>query len=392
LRLRFAVPVAARGTGFWKDGVVVADFLPGIVYVTPDAEYGIFLAPQDSAVLVSIIEEVENEPTIAGPELDPTVLRELRRVLGTAKGSVREDESPIALPRELATYLELILVHAAVKAQLAPKLRFKCRDCLTEFTEDPGHLARRQAEAEARERTAVANDIFRIRSQVNAHSRFGTTLATYVAMTRPRQEEALMCSNCHSRRFDWWLFTFCPGCGAHRTETVLLRCPDCSYDYRELLKEPVFRPNAEVIDDFRIYWKQVAIINTVPLLWAWTGPGQIGDLMAEISPREKLLGVCKYSAVNGLKRHVIVLFTSEKVIWTVRRMGVWSDRNSRAWDQIQEISPNERSGELRITLANGQVVHFNGLEGTGADMVVGNRPFGSEEIRRASRRMLPARG
>ncbi len=79
------------GMDFGRAGIIVPDCLPGSVYVTPDEKSGIFLAPEDSAALVGIIEQVENEATIAGPELELTVLRELRQILGTATGSVTFD-------------------------------------------------------------------------------------------------------------------------------------------------------------------------------------------------------------------------------------------------------------------------------------------------------------
>jgi hypothetical protein len=365
--------------------------LPGSVYLTPGENGGIFLRPEDSAALVNVIEQVENEPMIAGPELDSTVLRELRQLLSTTGAPVNENEPPTVLSLELAIYLELIFLHAEVKASLAPKLRFKCRDCGLEFTDDPGHLARRQAEAAAQERSATLNDYFRIKNQADAHHRLGAALAAGIALNRPRPSGGSICGRCRGNRFDKWDVTYCPGCGELRHEMVLLRCPDCSYDYRALARGPIWGPNAEAIDDFRIHWKQTAISNAVSSLWASTGPSQIGDLVTEISPLEKLIGVCKYAAINGLRRNVIILFTSEKVVWTVRRLALWSDRYSRAWDQIQKISTTtDGQHELCITPTNGDVVRFSGSQGDGAHLSVDNRPFGPDEIRHATCGILPA--
>jgi rubrerythrin len=375
-----------------QGGISVSGYLPGRVYLTPDGNSGIFLTPENSAALVSIIEQVEGEPTIAGPEVDLTPLSELRHLLGMSSASVREDEPPTVLSQELAVYLELIVLHADVKGSLSPKLRFKCHNCQEEFTRDPEHLARRQAEAKAREHNATLNDMFRIDSQAHAHHRFGTALAVGMAMTRPRYSAEVVCPNCGHNRLDVWDVTNCPHCGKPRREMMLLRCPDCKYDYRERSGGPIWLPSSQAIDAFRVHWKQTAIINTVSSLWVTTMPRQIGDLIADLSPDEQLIGICKYSWMNGQKRNVIVLFTSEKVVWTVRRKALWSDRSWRAWDQIQEISSStDGQGELYVVQSNGVAVRFSGLTGPGADMSVENRPFGPLQIRQATRRMLAER-
>jgi hypothetical protein len=373
----------------------VLGYFPGKVYLTPNKNGGLFLRPEESAVLADIIEQVENEPTVAGPELDTTRLSELRQLLTSAGISLSEDEPPTVLSGDLALYLEIILLQPEVKMSLAPKLSYRCKDCLKEWTEDQSELLRRQAEARAQEQSASLNDVFRIENQAHSHHRFGTILATGIALARPRISFGITCSNCGNCRDDGFVvrsFTFCPGCGEHRYETVLLRCPNptCSYVYSERARSPVWVPASEAIDDFKMHWKLTTIINTVGS-WEGTGPGQITDLVKEISPDEKLIGIARFSSFNGLKRNVIVLFTSEKLVWTVRRLVLWSDRYGRAWDQILEISAaGDGQHELRVTLTNGSVARLGAFTGTGMGLNGGNPRFGPDEINRVTRKILRA--
>lgn len=361
---------------------------PGSVYMTPDQNSGIFLSPNDCGVLVNFIGQVINAPTIAGPTLNLAVLRELQEILGESGIPASEGSPPTVLPQELAVYLEILCAQVFIQATLSIRIQFACKDCGLVWIDDPGRLAQREADLRKAKLSIGIIDATAIAGLIEGHHLLLAGIRGYGAMSRNRPNSDLRCGRCKGDELDLKYVSFCPNCHKLRTETVLLECPDCAYDFRNRSCGQFWATATETLSRFKVSYKQVTIDETVNSLYKHARPSQVNDLVSEISPSERLLGICACRMIGNHRGDAIILFTSEKIVWTIRR-SLYSERHSVNWNQIQEISgPADRPGNAWIKLTNGNTVAFSAFVGTGADMSASNLSFGSDKIRDAMLQML----
>ena len=361
---------------------------PGRVYMTPDKNMGIFLDPENRDVLKNAIDQMISEPAIAGPPLDMAMLGELREVVGESRIPVSEDGPPVVLSRELSIYIELILGQFFVRLTVPLKIRLTCQECGAERIADPARIAKRQQEAEQNRRTPAIMDSVAGMNMAVEHPWFAI-LRSYGAISRTHPSNEFTCRNCDGEHLDLEYVSFCPKCHTPRAEAVLLQCPDCGYDFRTYSHDQVWSTSTEALREFKASYKKAVISEKVTTLYGRPMPGQARNLASGISPDETLLGICRCSIVGNRRKDTIILFTSEKIAWSIQ--GFWAstgivspERHSVTWSQVQDISgPAHGTAGVWLKLTDGATIFLGGFIGTGASMSPDNLSFGPEGVQHA---------
>jgi hypothetical protein len=340
---------------------------PGIVYLTPDGNDGIFADSAECRLLAAVIDEVIAEPSMAGPTLDVTVLQELRRLLSEVKVPAIEDPSPVVLSQELAIYLELVIEQIIIQRALPVKFQFTCHVCGTNWRDDPDRLAQLEAGQKNARWSQIIADLVSVASLMEGGHKVLASIRAYGALSRSQPSSGIRCPECKTKPSCRYV-TYCPRCHDLRAETVLLECPNCTYDFRSIPTERLWATADEALGQFKISYKQIAISEAVGRLHKYARPGQVNNLISDISPHEQLLGICRCAVVGGRSRDTIILFTSEKIVWTIQGLA-GSERHAVPRNQVREIDDQaNKLGVACIRLANGGVISFSNFIGTGIDL------------------------
>jgi DNA-directed RNA polymerase subunit M/transcription elongation factor TFIIS len=381
---------ASRGPLYSRRwGIILLNSFPGNVYMTPDRNEGVFLDPESCETLRNSIDATINEPKVAGPSLDLATLRELRATLDESKIPVNEDGPPVVLSRELAIYLELVIGQFFIAAEIPPKIQFSCRTCRNKWIDDPDRLAQHQADMQkAQNATTIMDTVATINMSYN-HP-FLAILRDYGARTRSQPNYEIRCGRCRGNQLTPQHVIFCPECGSLRDESVVLQCPKCNYDFRTHERGQIWTTSAEALREFNISYKTIAISEKVASLYGGVLPGQIINLTADISPDERLLGVCRCSIFGNRRRDTIILFTSEKIAWTAQGL-LRSERGSAKWRQIQEISdPDDGTAGVWLKPTDAAPVFFGGFISRGVTFIGDSLSLRPEGVSSAMRQMLRA--
>jgi hypothetical protein len=326
-----------------------------------------FVDSSKCRLLAAVIDEVIAEPATAGPTLDVVVLRELRRLLGEVKVPVSEDAPPVMLSQELAIYLELIIEQIIIQQALPVKLQFTCNVCGTTWIDDPGRLAQLEADRKNARWSQILTDMVSVASLAEGGHDVLASLRAYGAMSRSQPSSESRCPECKEPP-DLRYVTYCPRCRNLRAETVLLECPDCIFDFRGLSSEQLWTTADEALGQFKVSYKQIAISEAARRLNKYARASQVNNLIADISPHEQLLGICRCTMVSGRSRDTLILLTSEKIVWTIQGLG-GSERHTVQQNQVQEIDDQTgKLGIVRVKLANGGTVSFSNFIGRGIDL------------------------
>lgn len=180
------------------------------------------------------------------------------------------------------------------------------------------------------------------------------------AVARNRPSADIRCTNCKDKKVKEKYVTFCPGCRQLRAESILLDCPNCGYGFADLSSAQAWTTIAEALDQFKVNYKRLAILEAVETLDPRPSTHLVNDLMSEISPSEELVRIGRCEFVDNRRWNTFVLLTSEKFVWTMSG----SERHAVPISQIQELSARAgQSGEVVLTLTNGNRVVFSGFIG-----------------------------
>lgn len=231
-------------------------------------------------------------------------------------------------------------------------------------------------------------------------------LRNYGAQKRSHPSNEITCRNCNEvEKLTIEYVTYCPNpkCKKLRTESVLLQCPNCSYDFRTYSREQIWMPRIEALRQFNVYYKTIAISEAVASLYGSQMPDHVGILASDISQDETLLGISRCSMVGdsggNRRRDTVILFTSKKIVWVsqgiiqgiMTAVGLASPEGYFAeWNQVQDVSwPTDRAG-VYLKLMNGSEIFFAYFSSTGVSMSRNDFLFTSTGIRQTMLRILRA--
>jgi DNA-directed RNA polymerase subunit RPC12/RpoP len=189
---------------------------PGLLLATARTGQGVFLTTRDVDAARAMITDILRRPTAAGATLDMAKLRELLGQLEDAGKPCGRDTAPIIVSAKGQRLLRIIAAQAAIRRELPLKIVYRCADCGNPNISDPEYEASKHQREEVRFIIAMIN-------------------ALLGSVPDSEGQEERICSKCKGRNFDPpILATFCRKCHELRDENVLVKCPDCGFDFLSL--------------------------------------------------------------------------------------------------------------------------------------------------------------
>lgn len=357
---------------------------PGLVLASTDRSRAVYLNPAEAKALHDAVKVVMDRPTVAGPDLDATGWERLGRALDLVHEPAETRPAPIVLtPGEEAAY-ELLRRQLVIRANVPLRIRRTCVDCGQERIDNPARADKPDAQSGPSvsslvESGLLATDGHPILAAMNL-------LGGIVAAGDQTRTSRDVCGRCDGDHFDSEVVTFCPGCRALRTESVLLTCTDCGFDFTTKAQQ-----TQSWGDPDEATATLVRITNTKTLKTAsktfenalW--PGQIAAFIEALGPQDKLLAMCRCALPGQVGRYVALLVTDRRLIWSRESPISSATGGSLLWTEVAEVRafgvdqpPTERGFE--VVPVDGPPVAFKDFRGQGLSLDDRQRGFTAADM------------
>jgi hypothetical protein len=347
----------------------------GAVFKTAAEDRAVFLTSEDLGFVREMLDLIEARPTAAGSTLDTESLARLSRAV-----DLGDEESVFASAIVLSageqSCLELVRDQILVRGQLPPRIRRTCTTCGNERIINPERrpTVSDRAPSEATGQSLITSaQLF-----VEGHPFLGTLslLSALDGAKTPEAGQDPVCTRCEGDEFETVAVTFCPNCRAVRDESVLIRCPECDFDFRGRLSDeaPLWGPVPEAM-------AQVNALRNVAVLERRAGefenglwPGQrkaLAEALAEApTPDEQLLGMCRCGRRDEFGRYVALLLTTARLVWAWETAVSGADSGELRWRDVRAITEHgDKSNQylrgISFTRATGDPVVFIDFRGRG---------------------------
>jgi hypothetical protein len=180
-----------------------------------------------------------------------------------------------------------------------------------------------------------------------------------------------ICDKCKGSRLDPpILATFCRKCHELRDENVLVKCPKCNFDFLSLERENLWEGIEAATQKFELNVNLALLKEAISEFEDGLYRGQARALVEAISAEEILLGMCRCAWSTELGRHVALLFTSKKLVWSWETPISAADSGMVDWRDVRRVQNYNDMGVpafcgFQLDLRTGRSVRFTGFLGTG---------------------------
>lgn len=333
----------------WPEGAEVG--AAGLVCATADRGRAVFLGTQDITALQQSVDLVLQRPTVAGAPLDVAAFERLARALELADVAalpVDTDLDPIVLSVPEQDALDLLQHQAAVRAGLPQRIRYTCTACGLARTVNPARQATAAKSAKSAADQQQAGRLFGTMSTaaelLGAGHPFLATFSLLSAFDESSPQSAgtpdLTCERCDGNEYDAIPITYCPGCREPRDETVLLTCPDCSFDFAARAKNPPFWSSPEVAaGSFWLTSARISLASKVAEFENGMFPGQRAALDNALTKDDRLVAMFRCRFPGQTLRSVAVLITSQALVWTRQSLVSQVSSGRIDWSLVTRLRP-----------------------------------------------------
>jgi hypothetical protein len=350
----------------------------GAVYTTAAGDRAVFLTGTDLASLQAMLDVLEARPTVAGPPLDVESLRRLARAVDLDDGD--EPSSAIVLSEGEQRCLELLRDQALIRDKLPMRVRQTCTACGDERIINPA----RQAQAAEAERSKVSGRTFLASAQLlsEGHPVLATlSLLGGLGTGGGQVEKPPVCPRCEGDEYEHTPITFCPGCRAVRDESVLLRCPECDFEFiARRGGEPLWISTPEAMDQYNRVRNQAALRRRAKDFENGLWPNQLQALVESVDAEDRPLVMCRCGRPGETGRYLALLLTSEHLVWAWESPLSGAKSGRVHWRDVRTVHElgtptNPQYRGFRVECDNGESVAVVNFRGTGVSFA--DAPAGS---------------
>ena len=247
----------------WKD-------VDGVVFSGP---HGSVAAPMDEVqAQLTIARLIATQPGSMPPKLAGDVEQLAARIestLATQQGAVT-----IPISDEDRPVVEFLHQQARIREMVPARMLHSCRTCKFQRVTNPDYERLMKRNQKLRALGGGVGATFG-KSGISPFVVLGTVFKF------ARLDPDYVCQRCQGTDAEERLVTFCPGCGAMRSEAALRTCEKCSYDFRKDVKE-------------KLIWTTVATVTPLPLpapaQAVGISPAEVGGTAALDEPSEQSAG------------------------------------------------------------------------------------------------------
>jgi hypothetical protein len=338
--------------------------------MTADEDRAVFLTSGDLAVLRDMMALLEARPTVAGPPLDVEALTRLSRAVEL----VEDDDTPapaITLSSSEKQCLELLRDQSVIREKLPLRIRQSCTACGNERIVNPA----RQAKAAQAARSESSGESFLASAELlsDGHPFLATLsfLGGLGSADSPASTQKSICVRCDGDEFEAVPVTFCPGCRAIRDESVLVRCPECNFDFLgNRTDDPLWTSLPEAMTQYYLARNQATVRKRAGLFENQLWPGQLQVFTGALRADEDLLGMCRCGLPGELGRYVAVLLTTRQLVWAWESAVSGTRSGKVRWQDVRAIREHSSRAAkydwgIHIEVAQGKPIVLNDFRGVG---------------------------
>lgn len=349
---------------------------PGLLLATARGGQGVFLTSDDIDAARAMITNILQRPTVAGTTLDLAKLRELCDQLGDVGKPSGRDTPPTIVSAKGQRLLRIMAAQAAIRKELSVKIVYRCADCGDRQISDPEYEANKHQQEESQFIIAM----------------IGAVLGSMPGGNVGQEER--ICARCKGKNFDSpTLATFCRECHKLRDENVLVKCPDCGFNFLSLEHGNIWEGIGDATQEFKLSVNLTLLGEAIPKFESQLYDGQVRALSEAISAEETLLGMCRCAWHTEFGRHVALLFTSNKLVWSWETPMSDTESGMVKWQDIQRVRDYDDTGVPRfcgfqLDLRNGKTIIFAGFPGIGIRLSERSMSFDLQGVRDLVRELV----
>jgi hypothetical protein len=342
----------------------------GAVYLTAARDRAVFLAGGDLDILRDLLDMLQARPTAAGPPLDVEAVARLSRAV-----DLDEDDDrlmpEIVLSDGEQQCLELLCDQLVIREKLPLRIRQACTACGDERITNPARQAEKPDAARLKVSGQSLLNSAKLLSDGHPFLAALSFLVDLDSTDSPTPDQKSVCTRCDGDEFTTVPVTFCPGCRAVRDESVLIRCPECDFDFNSRgTADPLWTSLPVAVQQHNLARNQAT-------LRAWIGkfengiwPGQSKALMDAVGPDDRLLAMCRCGLPGEVGRYVALLITTEQLVWAWKSPISDLKSGTAYWRDVRQVreqgNKNARPNwGVRIEVASGKPVVLTDFRGTG---------------------------
>jgi hypothetical protein len=316
-----------------------------------------------------MLDMLEARPTVAGPPLDVESLRRLARAL-----DLDEDGdaplAPIVLSEGEQRCLELLRDQAVIRDKLPMRVRQTCTACGDERIINPA----RQAKAAETARSAVSGQALLSSAQLlsEGHPVLATlNLLGGLGSGGGEEDKPPVCPRCEGDDYDHTPVTFCPGCRAIRDESVLLRCPECEFEFLPRRgEEPLWIPTSQALAQLSRTRHRAAVRRRAKDFENGMWPNQLQALVDALDTDDEPVVMCRCGRPGEVGRYLALLVTTEHLVWAWESPLSGTKSGKLPWRDVRALHElgtpaNAQHRGIRVESAEGEAVAVVNFRGTG---------------------------
>jgi len=331
----------------------------------------VFLTGGDLEILRSMLDVLQARPTVAGPPLDVESVRRLARAVDFDGDA---PSSPIVLSEGEQRCLELMRDQAVIRDKLPTRVRQTCKACGDERIINPARLARAADEAKAN----ASGKALLASAQLlgEGHPVLATlNLLTGLGSGGGPEEKPPICPRCEGDEYDHTPITFCPGCRAVRDESVLLRCPECEFEFLARRgDEPLWISTPDAVAQYDRARNQAALRRRAKDFENGLWPNQLQALVDAVDAGDRPLVMCRCGRPGEVGRYLALLLTTDHMVWAWESPLSGAKSGKLHWRDVRTIvelgtPANAQHRGFRLECTEGDpmaMVNFRGV-GVGFD-------------------------
>ncbi|WP_370972424.1 hypothetical protein [Amycolatopsis sp. cg9] len=367
----------------------------GHLFTTETGNEALFLATADIARLRETIGTIRSRPEVAGPAPDIAALEELGQELDDLEEAGRPSPAPLVTTPAARAWIELLHEQVRIIAELDGQKRLRlhltCSACgnavLVNPVDEQAKAARRTQERRDATTSLLAEDFADFDPDHPFLSAFASVMRHAGQGDSPAAAGARTCESCRGTDFESAVVVFCPGCRARRTETVVVACPDCGYDFRLLApKTELWGAPDEARHAFNLALLSEGASSFESGLWR----KQRAALTEALSGHEDLIALCRCGIPGEVGRYVALLFTSTQFVWARESLVSGTTSGGAPWREVVAVTNPHSSATgftsgLALHLSGGTSMTFNDFRGVGVALGEHEISFDAEGVRRLAK-------
>jgi hypothetical protein len=343
---------------------------PGEIYLSQDESLGIFATHEFHMAAKDIIDKVLAGASIAGPQPDRDVLRNLSKIVGKPTAQQDENGPPIVLSHVEALHFEAIMAQFYLRDYLPDRIKRVCPVDGTMAIEDPVYLAQRAEHIQREYDRNIFINNMTARQRIDSGHPVEGLFRLFLAPQKPSLDP--VCPGCGSTEYDRFRVTFCPECKNRREEFLLVECPDCDHDFVASVREHIWTTGAKALQAFNVSYKYSAVINAVRDLDGYARDQQINHLLGQITADTGIFHVARCRLIDNRRRDTLLLLTTEGISWSSKRYGFFTEDGSLQWAQVASVSESSNGGDdFGLALPGGRTITFSSFTGNEKVLSIG---------------------